>query len=81
MQDKTPTTPDERSAEFVAVKGGGEAASAEALLAGAYAVMWALLLGFLLLSWRRQRSIETRIVQLERALQRAERSGAGDPDG
>ena len=64
----TSTDPSARSTEFVAVQGGGETTSAEALLVTAYLVMWALLLGFVFLSWRRQSRVETRISELEKAI-------------
>lgn len=64
----TANDPSARSTEFVAVQGGGDTTSAEALLVTAYVVMWALLLGFLLLSWLRQGRVETRISELEKAL-------------
>jgi CcmD family protein len=50
------------------VQGGGETTSAAALLVTAYIVMWALLLGFVFLSWRRQGRVETRISELEKSL-------------
>ena len=34
----------------------------------AYSIIWALLLGFLLLSWRRQAQLDARIADIERAL-------------
>ena len=76
----TPATPEGRSTEFVAVEGGKETASAATLLVTAYILMWVLLLGFLLLSWRRQRGIEARIAELESALARADRSDGEKPD-
>ena len=60
--------PSSRSTEFVAVQGGGETTSAASLLIAAYVVMWALLLGFIFLSWRRQARVETRISELEKAI-------------
>ena len=60
--------PSARSTEFVPVQGGGETTSAASLLITAYVVMWALLLGFVFLSWRRQGRVETRISELEKAL-------------
>jgi CcmD family protein len=68
--------PADRSTQFVAVEGGAETTSAEALLVAAYIVMWALLLGFVLLSWRRQQRIEQRVGELEKALVAAEREPA-----
>ena len=64
----TLTDPSSRSTEFVAVQGGGDTTSAEALLVTAYIVMWALLLGFVFLSWRRQGRVEARISELEKSL-------------
>jgi CcmD family protein len=58
--------------EFVPVEGGTETTSAETLLVAAYLVMWAVLLGFVLLSWRRQQSLEGRLGALERALGKVE---------
>lgn len=68
--------PENRSTEFVAVQGGGDATSASTLLVSAYVVMWAALLAFLFLTWRRQQRIEARLGELDRALSRP---GSGDP--
>ena len=68
-----PGTPEQRSQEFVPVEGGTETTSAETMLVVAYLVMWAILIGFVLSSWRRQRGIETRIADLERSLGRSEK--------
>jgi CcmD family protein len=64
----TLTDPSARSTEFVAVQGGGDTTSAAMLLVTAYIVMWALLLGFVFLSWRRQGRVESRISELEKSL-------------
>ena len=58
--------PSSRSQEFAPVVGGGESTSAGLLLVVAYLVMWALLLGFLGLGWKRQGRLETRLAELER---------------
>ncbi|HEX5100943.1 MAG TPA: hypothetical protein VFV94_15640 [Polyangiaceae bacterium] len=50
------------------MQGGGDSTSAGALLVVAYLVMWALLLGFLGLGWRRQGKLETRLSELERSV-------------
>jgi CcmD family protein len=71
----TLTDPSARSTEFVAVQGGGETTSAATLLVIAYLVMWALLLGFVFLSWRRQGRVETRLSELEKAI------ASGGPKG
>jgi CcmD family protein len=64
----TLSDPSSRSTEFVAVQGGGETTSAASLLIAAYMVMWAVLLGFVFFSWRRQGRVETRISELEKAI-------------
>ncbi len=65
--------PDDRSQEFKPVTGGEESASAGTLLIAAYLLLWLLLLGFVLLSWRRQARLDGRLGELERALGGAER--------
>jgi CcmD family protein len=40
------------------------------LLVEAYAAIWLILLGFLLVSWRRQGRIDQRVDELEKALAR-----------
>jgi CcmD family protein len=72
----TLTDPSARSTEFVAVQGGGDTTSAATLLVTAYIVMWALLLGFVFLSWRRQGRVESRISELEKSL-----ASGGPKDG
>lgn len=69
-----PLTPADRSTEFVPVQGGAETTSAEVLLVAAYVVMWAILLGFLLLTWRKQSRIEARITELDQTLRRQPKS-------
>jgi hypothetical protein len=74
VQD-TPTTtqttasaPQARATEFQPVGSGAETTSAASLLVAAYLLMWAILVGFLFLSWRRQGHVENRIAELEKAL-------------
>ncbi len=64
-------TPEDRSTEFVPVVGGGESASAGSLLVWAYLLMWALLFGFVITTWRRQRQVAARLDRIERALNQA----------
>ena len=66
-QEASPA-PSARSQQFVPVEGGGETTSAEALLVAAYIVMWALLLAFVGLGWRRQGRVEARLGELEKAV-------------
>ena len=66
----TALSPEGRSTEFVPVEGGSEGTSAEHLLVAAYLLMWAALVAFLLLTWRRQSRIETRLSELDATLRR-----------
>ena len=61
-------TPSDNPTEFMPVSGGGETSSAETLLIVAYLVMWALLMGYILMTWRRQTSLDERLEQAEREL-------------
>ncbi len=61
-------TLEDNPTEFVPVTGGGESASAESLLIIAYLVMWALLMGYILMTWQRQTSLDRRLEQAEREL-------------
>jgi len=64
----TPTVQD-RSEEFRPVTGGDkESSSAAGLLITAYVLMWAILMGFLFLTFRRQAAVDKRLGELERAL-------------
>jgi len=60
-----------RSTEFRAVEGGTEMVSGGTLLVEAYCALWVILLGFLLVSWRRQARIDARVDELEKALARS----------
>lgn len=69
-QDKPATgTAQDRSQEFKPVTGGStETSSAEGLLITAYVLMWAILMGFLFVTFRRQAAVDKRLSDLERAL-------------
>ena len=73
----TLSDPASRSTEFVAVQGGGETTSAASLLIAAYVLMWGLVFVFILLSWRRQARVESRISELEKAIA----AGGGNDGG
>lgn len=66
------TSPGDRSTGFEPVQGGADSVSAQGLLVSAYLIMWALLLLFVLLGWRRQQQLAKRVADLEKALDRAE---------
>lgn len=61
-----------RATEFAPVEGGGDTTSAEALLVTAYAAMWLVVFLFVWLTSRRQRVLDARLVDVERALRQAE---------
>jgi len=67
-QATTSQDPAARSTQFVPVEGNAETTSAEALLVAAYLVMWALLIAFVGLGWRRQARVEARLAELEKAV-------------
>lgn len=63
---------DDRATEFKAVEGGPEQFSGNTLVVEAYAAIWLVLMGWLLLMWRKQSVLNGRIEGLEAALDRAE---------
>jgi hypothetical protein len=70
---KSPTgDPGQRTTEFRAVEGGAETASGGTLLVEAYAALWIILFGFVVVSWRRQSRIDARVAELERSLSRGQ---------
>ncbi len=77
----TSTTSEQRSSSFRPVQGGEAMQSGEKLLVEAYAVIWVLLFGMLLFSWRRQRKMDDRIATLEQAVTAARKEAAGRPGG
>ncbi len=64
-------TVEDRSTTFRPVQGGDQMQSGERLLVEAYAAIWIVLFGLLLLGWRRQRRIDARVAALEVALAQA----------
>lgn len=71
-----PDSAESRATTFQAVE-GGETRSGEMLLVEAYAVLWAILFGWLLIMWRKQVRLHARIEDLDRALDRAVAAGKG----
>lgn len=76
--DTVATTPGSRATTFRAVQGPTEHYSGEALLVGAYAVLWAILLAWVALVWRKQRGLDARLGDLEREIDKAA-AGEGRP--
>jgi len=67
MAEGTAQKPEDRSTQFVPVE-GGETTSAGTMLVVAYLLMWAILIGFVFTSWIRQKKLDARLAELERAL-------------
>ena len=63
--------PDSRSTTFQAVQGEREHYSGETLLVSAYAVVWLVLLAWVAIVWRKQRSLDSRLYDLEREIDKA----------
>ena len=69
-------TPEERSAEFVAVSGPeSETTSAVVMLVSAYALFWVILLAFVWLTWRRQQQLVERLQVIESQLAKQNSGG------
>lgn len=66
------TSPDNRATEFQPVDASsGEHYSGSTLLVEAYAAIWLILMAWLVLLWRKQASLSTRLDGLEAAIDRA----------
>lgn len=70
------TAPSDRSSEFRAVEGGGEVRSGTVLLVEAYAAMWLIIFAFIFITFRKQQKLDSRIVELETAIQKARKESA-----
>ena len=68
--------PDARSTTFQAVEGGPETRSGSTLMVEAYAVLWLILMTWLVLLWRKQASLNARLDGLESAIDRASAAAA-----
>ena len=66
------TTPSDRSTTFQAVQGNGtEQYSGGVLLVTAYAVLWVVMFAWVALVWRKQRTLDARLADLEGVIQKA----------
>jgi hypothetical protein len=72
----TPSGPSDRATSFQAVQGGEQHYSGEVLLVCAYAILWAIVLAWVALVWRKQRLLSSRLADLERVLDEASASDA-----
>ncbi len=69
--DAVPRAPDDRSTTFQAVEGGTETRSGATLMVEAYAVIWTILMVWLVMLWRKQSALSKRLDGLEAAIDRA----------
>jgi CcmD family protein len=74
------TVPDDRATSFQPTEGGTEQRSGATLLVEAYAIIWILLMSWLVLLWRKQAALNLRIDGLEGAIIKASAGGAHPPD-
>jgi CcmD family protein len=65
------STADSRATAFEAVQGGTETKSGTVLMVEAYAIIWVLLAGWVLLTFRKAERMHARLQDLEAALDRA----------
>ncbi|HXX70537.1 MAG TPA: CcmD family protein [Polyangiaceae bacterium] len=73
----TSSAPDDRATSFQAVQGPAEEHySGTVLLVSAYAVLWAIVLAWVAMVWRKQRLLSARLSDLERVLDEAASSNA-----
>lgn len=73
---QTPT--EDRATEFVAVDAGTEQYSGGKLLVAAYALVWAVLMAWIFLLWRKQQALGKQLDELERAIARATDAAPGE---
>jgi CcmD family protein len=71
MTPDTQVAPDDRATTFQPVEGGGEHRSGETLMVEAYAVIWTILMVWLVLLWRKQARLNLRLDGLEGAIAKA----------
>jgi hypothetical protein len=67
----TATGVDDRATDFRAVEGGAEQRNGSVLMVEAYVVLWLILMAWLLTLWRKQKSLHTRLDDLEKTIDKA----------
>jgi hypothetical protein len=68
--------PSERSTQFVPVGSGGpEVSNAGTFLVAAYVLMWLCTVFFILHTWRKTRSVELRMAELQKAIAKLPQTG------
>ncbi len=67
---QTPKTSEDRTETFKPVSSEIQLQSGEKLLVEAYIVFWFIVLALVFVGWRRQNSLETRLLSLEEQLKK-----------
>ena len=68
--------PSSRSTQFVPVEGGGpETTDASTFMVAAYVLMWLCTVFFILHTWRKTRSVESRLGELQKAIAKLPQTG------
>ncbi|HTV22847.1 MAG TPA: hypothetical protein VMG12_29355 [Polyangiaceae bacterium] len=68
--------PSERSTQFVPVEGGtSNASDAGTFMVAAYVLMWLCTVFFILHTWRKTRSVEARMSELQKAIAKLPQTG------
>ncbi len=80
-QTTQPSPSDERSTTFQPVEGGNEVHSGTTLMVEAYAAIWMVVMFWLILLWRKQATLNGRIDELEKAIDRAAAKQVPAPAG
>jgi hypothetical protein len=74
VQDRA--DPSSRSTQFVPVEGGGpETTDASTFMVAAYVLMWLCTVFFILHTWRKARSVESRVSELQKAIAKLPQTG------
>ena len=67
--------PEDRSTQFVPVEGGGpETSDAGTFMVAAYVLMWLATVLFILHTWRKTRSVQNRLDELQKAIAKVPRA-------
>lgn len=68
--------PRDRSTQFVPVEGGSpETTDAGTFMVAAYVLMWLCAVLFILHTWRKTRSVENRVAELQKAIAKLPQTG------
>lgn len=74
VQDRA--DPSSRSTQFVPVEGGSpETTPASTFMVAAYLLMWLCTVFFILHTWRKTRSVESRVSELQKAIAKLPQTG------